>query len=108
MLFADEYAKLLKPVSTPTTALAESGKPDPCLMSSSSNWVINSRATDHMTGNSSLFTTFQSHPSTSTVTLVDGCKSCVLGSDTINPTPLIPFTYVLSLPHFSFNLIFFE
>ena len=58
-----------------------------------------------MTVNSNLFTTFQSHPSTSTVTLVDGSKSCVLGSGTINPTSLIPLTSVLSLPHFSFNLI---
>ena len=100
MLSADEYAKLLKSASTPTTALAESGKPDTCLMSSSSNWVIDFRATDH---NSSLFTTFQSHPSISTVTLADGSKSCVLGSSTINPSPLL--IYVPNLPHFSFNLI---
>ena len=105
VLSADAYAKLLKPASTPTTTLAKLGKPDTCLMSSSSNWVIDSGATDHMTRNSSLFTTFQSHPSTSTVTLADGSKSYVLGSGTINPTPLIPLTYVLSLPHFSFNLI---
>ena len=59
-----------------------------------------------MTGNSSLFTTFQSHPSTSTVTLVDGSKSCVRGSGTINLTPLMPLTSILSLPHFSFYLIF--
>ena len=58
-----------------------------------------------MTGNYSLFTTFQSHPSTSTVTLADGSKSCALGLGTNNPTPLIPLTFVLSLPHFSFNLI---
>ena len=105
MLSADEYAMLLKPASTPTTALAESGKPYTCRMSSSSNRVIDFRATDHMTGNFSLFTTFQSHPATSTVTLADRSKSCVLEWDTINHTPLIPLTYVLSLPHFSFNLI---
>ena len=105
MLSEDEYAKLLKSASTPTTALAESGKPDTCLMSFSSNWVIDSRATNHMTSNSSLFTTFQSHPSTSTITLADGSKSCVLGSSAINHTPLIPLTSILSLPHFYFNLI---
>ena len=105
MLSTDEYAKLLEPAFTPTTALAKSGKPDTCLMSSSSNRVIDSGATDHMTGNFSLFTTFQSHPSISTITLTDGSKSCVLRSDTINHTPLIPFTYVISLPQFFFNLI---
>ena len=76
------------------------------MFSSSSTWVIDFEATDHMTGNSSLFTTFQSHPSTSTITLVDGSTSCVLGSRTIHPTPLITLTSVLSLPQFSFNLIF--
>ena len=58
-----------------------------------------------MTYNSSLFTTFQSHPSTSIVTLADGSISCVLRLRTIHPTPLITLTSVLSLPQFSFNLI---
>ena len=105
VLLVDEYAKLLKSASTPTIALAESGKPDTCLMSSSSKWVIDSGTIDQMAYNFSLFTTFQSHPSTSTVTLADGFKSCVFGSGTINPTPLIPLTSVLSLPHFSYYLI---
>ena len=58
-----------------------------------------------MTGNSNLFTTFQLHPSSSTVTLADGLTSCVLGSGTIHPIPLITLTYIMSLPQFSFNLI---
>ena len=44
-----------------------------------------------MTGNSSLFTTFQSYPSTSTITLAEGSTSCVLGSEAIHSTPLITF-----------------
>ena len=59
-----------------------------------------------MTSNSSLFTTFQSHPSTSTITLTDGSASCVLGLGTIHPTSLSTLTFVLSLPQFSFNLIY--
>ena len=57
-----------------------------------------------MTSNSSLFTTFQPYPSTSTVTLADGSTSC--GSGIIHPTPLITLTFVMSLPQFSFNLIY--
>ena len=79
----------LKDVSTPSTMFVGSGKPNTCLISSSSKWVIDSRATYHMIGDSSLFTTFQPHPSTSTVTLADGSKSYVLGSGTIHPTSLI-------------------
>ena len=59
-----------------------------------------------MTGNSSLFTTFQFHPSTSTVTLADGSTSCVLGSGTIHLTSLITLTSVMSLAQFSFNSIY--
>ena len=84
---------------------AGSNKPNTCLISSSSKLVIDFGTTDHMTGNSSLFTTFQPHPSTATVSLTYGSTSCVLGTGTIHPTPLIILTYVLSLPQFSFNLI---
>ena len=91
--------------STSITTLVESGKTNTYFISSSSTWVINSGATDHMKSNSSLFTTFQSHPSTSTVTLADGSTSCVFGLRTNHLTPLITLTSVLSLPHFSFNLI---
>ena len=100
------YQNSLRSPSTSITAIPESGNPNKCLVSSSSEWVIDSRATDHMTGKSSLFSTFQSQPSPSTVTLADGSHSCVLGSGTIVPTPSIPLTSVLSLPNFSFNLMF--
>ena len=52
------YHKSLKSASTSITTLVESGKTNTCFISSSSTWVIHSRATYHMTGNSSLFTTF--------------------------------------------------
>ena len=96
----------LKGVSTLSTMLAGSGKPNTCLISYFSKWVIDSRVTYHMTGNSSLFSTFQPHSSTSTVTFVDGSTSCVLGLETIHPTPSITLTSVTSLLQFSFNLIF--
>ena len=49
------YQDLLRSPSIPITAIAESGNPNKCLVSSSSSeWVIDSGATDHMTGNSSL------------------------------------------------------
>ena len=100
------YQKSLKSASTSITTLVESVKTNICLISFSSKWVIDSGATYHMTGNSSLFTTFLPHPSTSTITLADGSTSCVLGSWTIHPTPLITFTSVMSLPQLSFNLIY--
>ena len=99
------YHQSLKSASTYITTLVKSSKTNTCFILSSSTWVIDSGATDHMTGNYSLFTTFQSHPSTSIVALAYGSTSCVLRSGTIHPTPLITLTSVLSLPQFSFNLI---
>ena len=99
------HQKSLQFASTSISTLVESGKTNTCFISSSSIRVIDSRVTDHMTGNFSLFTTFQLHPSTSTVTLADGSTSYVLGSRTIHPTPLITLTSIMSLPQFSFNLI---
>ena len=96
----------MKSPSTPTIAIAELGNLNKCLVSSSSSeWVIDSGATDHMTGNSSLFSTFQSQPSTSTITLANGSQSCVFGLDIVFPTLSISLSSVLSLPKFSFNLM---
>ena len=100
------YQESLKSPSTPVTAIVESSNPNTCLVSSSSSeWVIDSETIDHMTGNSSQFSTFQSQPSTSTITLADGSQSCVLGSGTIFPTPSIPLSSVLSLLDFSLDLV---
>ena len=99
------HHKSLQYASTSISTLVESGKTNTCFISSSFTWVIDFGATDHLTSNSSLFTTFQSHPSTSTVTLADGSTPCVLGLGTIHTTPLITLTSVMSLPQFSFNII---
>ena len=94
-----------KSASTSITTLVELDKTNTCFPSSSSTWVINSGAIKQMTDNSSLFTIFQFHPSTSTITLANGSTSCVLRSGTIHLTPSITVTFVPSLPQFSFNLI---
>ena len=103
---SSQYQKSLTSASTSITTLIESGKTNTCFISSSSTWVIDTGVTDHMTGNCNLFTTFQSHPSTPTVTLADESTSYILGSGTIHMTPLITLTFVLSLAQFSFNLIY--
>ena len=102
---SSQYQKSLKSVSTSITTLVESSKTNICFISSSTTWVIDFGAIDHITNYSSLFTTFQSHPFTSIVTFADGSTSNVLGSRTIHLTPLITLTSIMSLSQFSFNLI---
>ena len=78
------YQESLNSPSPPITIIVVSSNLNKCLVSSSSSeWVIDFGVTYHMTGNSSLFSTFHSQPSTSIITLADGSQSCVLGSNTI-------------------------
>ena len=56
-----QYQKSLKSSSTHVPFIVESGKPNTCLISSSSKWVIDYGVTNHMTGNFILFSTLQSH-----------------------------------------------
>ncbi|XP_071714909.1 uncharacterized protein [Rutidosis leptorrhynchoides] len=88
---ADEYAEYgrlkesVKPDATGTAAFAETGNSSTCLLSSASKWVIDSGASDHMTGNHHLFSNFNTQ--SSYVTIANGTTSPVLGSGTIKLTP---------------------
>ncbi|RVW60135.1 Retrovirus-related Pol polyprotein from transposon TNT 1-94 [Vitis vinifera] len=96
-----QYQDALK-ASTPVSALAESGKT--CLVSSSNKWIIDSGATDHMTGNHKTFSTFRTH-SAPPVTVADGSTYEIKGSGTVKPTYSITLSSVLNLPNLAFNLI---
>ncbi|RVW51817.1 Retrovirus-related Pol polyprotein from transposon TNT 1-94 [Vitis vinifera] len=96
-----QYQDALK-ASTPVNALAESGKT--CLVSSSNKWIIDSGATNHMTGNHKTFSTFRTH-SAPPVTVADGSTYEIKGSGTVKPTSSITLSSVLNLPNLAFNLI---
>ncbi|KAK3025395.1 hypothetical protein RJ639_044650 [Escallonia herrerae] len=96
----DEYAKLSQHQES-VAASAESGKK--CLISSN-KWVIDSGATDHMTGNPKIFSSFRSHTAPSPVTIADGSNYTIKGSGTVKPTSSITLSSVLSLP-LAFNLM---
>ncbi|CAM8957622.1 unnamed protein product [Rhodiola kirilowii] len=84
-LSAAEYAHLrglADRSSAPAAAIAQSGTSNTCLVSTSPQWVIDSGATDHMTGNPALFSSFTSHHSNPPVSLADGTQSPVVGSGT--------------------------
>jgi transposase InsO family protein len=76
-----------------------------CLHSSSSpSWVIDSGASDHMTGNSSLLSNISNPCSPFSVTVANGTKTPVQGISTVS-TPNLTFSNVLYLPEFPFNLL---
>jgi hypothetical protein len=91
-----EYDSLLQCANASSSLLIASG--NTCLHSSSSpSWVIDSGASDHMTGNSSLLSHTSSPCSPSFVTVANGTKTPVQGKGTVTTSDLT-LTDVLYLP----------
>jgi uncharacterized membrane protein YgcG len=96
-----EYDSILQRASS-SSMVASSNT---CLHSSSSpSWVIDSGASDHMTGNSSLLSNISNPCSPFSVTVANGTKTPVQGIGTVS-TPNLTFSNVLYLPEFPFNLL---
>ncbi|CAA0834953.1 Unknown protein [Striga hermonthica] len=79
---AEEYSRLTateKPSSS-ASVFADTGNSATCLISKGTRWVIDSGASDHMTGNPNLFSTLDPHTPSSHVTIADGSTTRVLGS----------------------------
>ncbi|CAH9092634.1 unnamed protein product [Cuscuta europaea] len=103
----DEYARLqqLSLTASSATTQVDTGNPAACLSTSSRNWVIDSGATDHMTGNESILDSFTSSANQSHVTLANGSTASVNGLGTTTLSPNLSLSSVLYLSQFPFNLI---
>uniref|UniRef100_A0A2N9E4Z4 Integrase catalytic domain-containing protein n=1 Tax=Fagus sylvatica TaxID=28930 RepID=A0A2N9E4Z4_FAGSY len=98
-----EYDSLLQRANASSSLLIASG--NTCLHSSSTpSWVIDSGASDHMTGNSSLLSHTSSPCSPSFVTVANGTKTPIQGKGTVTTSDLT-LSDVLYLPEFPFNLL---
>ncbi|CAH1412365.1 unnamed protein product [Lactuca virosa] len=85
---------------SPVASFVEMDGCTKCLLSSTSKWVTDSGASDHMTGNHHLLSDFRTHTSTSHVTIFDGSTPQVLEFGTVDLGPSISLSSVLSLPNF--------
>ena len=72
---------------------------------SHSNWILNSGATDHMTGTSELFSSYTPCAENQKVKIVDGSFATVVGKGTIIVSPSLTLKNVLHVPHLTYNLI---
>ena len=91
------------PAPSEPTALA-TGNSDSCL-ATSSKWIIDSGATDHMTGNHHLFSSYAPYANPSSITIANGSYTRVLGSRNVTPTPSVSLSSVLNVPDLAFNLL---
>jgi hypothetical protein len=90
--------------SSSTATLVQKGTPTACL-ATQEPWVIDSGATDHMTGNSGLLSNLE-HPSNPpNVTLADGSTTNVSGFGTANLNSSLSLYPVLYVPKFPLSLM---
>ncbi|XP_014490627.1 uncharacterized protein LOC106753340 [Vigna radiata var. radiata] len=77
------------------------------LLTSADNlsWIVDSGASDHMTGNSSLFSTLNSCNSSATVTIADGSKSSIKGVGTVKLSEKLTLNQVFYIPDLKYNLL---
>jgi hypothetical protein len=68
-------------------------------------WILDSGASDHITGNKSLFSTLSYMDRLPSITLADGTQSKAIGIGQVNHLPSLSLDSVLYVPTCPFNLI---
>ena len=69
------------------------------------SWIIDSKATEHMTNSSLKFSTYSPCPSNKKIALVDGSLTIVAGKGEIKIHPSLVLKNVLHVPKLSTNLV---
>ena len=99
----EEYLRLTQAAKSSSIAsVAQIDNVSACLTHSSAPWILDTRASDHISGFSSL--TFPSP--LPTITLANGSQTIAKGIGLACPLPSLPLTSVLYVPSFPFNLIY--
>ncbi|KAL6319841.1 hypothetical protein AAG906_036909 [Vitis piasezkii] len=91
----------------PCLPLLPTGNAYACLTHTSSlgPWILDSGASDHLSGNKDLFSSITTTSDLPTVTLANGSQTVAKGIGLALPLPSLPLTSVLYTPECPFNLI---
>lgn len=93
----------------PSSSFANSGNlaSFPCALLSHTTvpWIIDSGASDHMSGSSNLFSEYNPSSGQEKVCIVDGTMSSVSGKGSIHATSSLPLSSVFHVPNFGVNLL---
>ena len=88
-------------------SVAQPGNASACLTHTSSlgPWILDSGASDHLSGNKDLFSSITTTSALPTITLANGSQTVAKGIGLALPLPSLPLTSVLYTPECPFNLI---
>ena len=102
----EEYLRFTQAAkSFSITSVAQTGNVSTCLTHSSASWILDTGASDHISGNKDLFSSLTFPSPLPTITLANGSQTIAKGIDSVCPLHSLPLTFVLYVPNFPFNLI---
>ena len=102
----EEYIPLTQAAKSSSIAsIAQTGNISACLTHSSTLEILDTRASDHISGNKDLFSSLTFPSPLPTITLANGSQTIAKGICSTCPLPSLPLTSILYVPDFSFNLI---
>jgi hypothetical protein len=107
-LTTEQLDKLYKLLESPTLSCSIATKGDSTFLSvSPSNaWIVDSGASDHMTGESTLFSSYSPCAGNQKIKIADGSFSAVAGKGSVVLSPELSLENVLHVPKLSCNLMF--
>ena len=101
-----EYLRLTQAAKSSFIAtVAQTSNVSACLTHSSAPWIINTGASDHISGNKDIFSSLTFLSPIPTITLANGFQTIAKGIGSTCPLPSLPLTSVLYILDFPFNLI---
>ena len=101
-----EYIHLTQAAkSASISPVAQTNNASACLSHSSGPWILDSRASDHISSNKDLFSFLTITLPLPMITLANGSQTMAKGIGSACPLPSKPLTYVLYVPDSPFNLI---
>ncbi|KAI5401521.1 hypothetical protein KIW84_066119 [Lathyrus oleraceus] len=100
----DRLYKLLES-PTPSCSIATKGNYTFLSVSTSHTWIVNSRASDHMTGESTLFSSYSPCAGNQKIKIADGSFSAIAGKGSVVLSQMLTLKNVLHVPNLSCNLI---
>ncbi|RVW88573.1 hypothetical protein CK203_032969 [Vitis vinifera] len=103
----DDYLRYQATKSASVASVAQTGNASACLTHTSSlgPWILDSGASDHISGNKDLFSSITTTSALPTVTLANGSQTMAKGFGFAHPLPSLPLHSVLYAPECPFNLI---
>ncbi|KAI5427181.1 hypothetical protein KIW84_032559 [Lathyrus oleraceus] len=101
----DKLYKLLES-PTPSCYIATKGNSAFLSVSLSHTWIVDSSASDNMTGESTLFSSYSLCAGNQKIKIADGSFSAIAGKGSVVLSPMLTLKNVLHVPNLSCNLMF--